>query len=120
MIGEKEYFYVINQEYKQNSSYISLKVSLKGFKNSSCTFLICTWDDPIMGSPLLVGVDLKNKQTNITERYNLHYPRTIRSFILYGLENGWTGENNIVFQDGLYIISVMGYDVSWLKSGGVF
>ncbi|NOU70292.1 hypothetical protein GC098_02370 [Paenibacillus sp. LMG 31458] len=115
IVGEKEYLYLIKQEYRQNSSNISLKIFLKGLKNLTCTFLFCTWDDPITGSPLLVGVDLKNKETNNTENYNLHYPRTIRDFILYGLENGWTGENIIEFQDGLYIISEMGYDISWLK-----
>ncbi|MDQ0896440.1 hypothetical protein QFZ80_000268 [Paenibacillus sp. V4I7] len=30
IIGEKEYLYVINQEYKQNLSIISLKISLMG------------------------------------------------------------------------------------------
>lgn len=115
IVGEKEYSYVINQNYKQNLSYISLKISLRGFKNLTCTFLFCTWDDSNTGSPLLVGVALKNKETNNIENYNLHYPRIIRVFILYGLENGWTGENIIEFQDGLEIISKMGYDVSWLK-----
>ncbi len=85
IVGEKEYLYVINQEYKQNLSNISLKISLMGLKNLTCTFLFCTWDDSISGSPLLVGVALKNKETNNIENYNLHYPRNIRDFILFGL-----------------------------------
>lgn len=41
--------------------------------------------------------------------------KIIVDFILYALENGWTGENIIEFQDGLEIISKTGYEVSWLK-----
>lgn len=116
-VGGLEYVYVINNEYKQHTSNISLKVSLRDSKNLTCTFLICTWDDLIQGSPLLVGVDLNNKKTNITEKYILHHPRAVRDFIVYGLENGWKGGNVIVFQDGLHIISELGYDVSWLRPG---
>ncbi|NEW09331.1 hypothetical protein GK047_25635 [Paenibacillus sp. SYP-B3998] len=115
IVGDKEYLYVINQKYNNHSSNISLKVSLEGFKNLTCTFQFFTWDDPITGSPLLVGVSLKNKETNNKEFFNINYPRTIREFILYGLENGWTGENKIEFQDGIDIIGKMGYEVSWLK-----
>ncbi|BFH61855.1 hypothetical protein PAJ34TS1_24470 [Paenibacillus azoreducens] len=77
--------------------------------------MFCTWDDPIAGSPLLTGVHLKNKETNDVVNYNLHYPKTIRNFILYGLNNGWTGHNIIEFQDGLEIMSKIGYDVSRIK-----
>ncbi|WP_054941294.1 hypothetical protein [Paenibacillus ihuae] len=41
--------------------------------------------------------------------------RAVRDFIVYGLENGWTGDNVIVFQDGLDILGELGYDVSWLR-----
>ncbi|CAH1194270.1 hypothetical protein PAECIP111892_01525 [Paenibacillus auburnensis] len=114
-VGGTEYIYVINHAYKKHTSNISLKVSLRDSRNLTCTFQFCTWDDLILGSPILVGVDLNNKQINITEKYNLHHPRTVRDFIVYGLENGWTGDNVIVFQDGLDIISELGYDVLWLR-----
>lgn len=115
IVGENEYLYVIDQKYNQQLSNISLKISLKVLKNITCTFFFCTWDDPITGSPLLVGTSLTNKDTNKIEKYNLHNPRTIRDFILYGLENGWTGKNVIEFQDGLDIIGKMRYDISWLE-----
>ncbi|MCY9516196.1 hypothetical protein [Paenibacillus apiarius] len=113
----KEFSYVINQKYNHNSSNISLKISQRGFKKFTCTFLFCTWEDPVTGSPLLVGVALKNKKTIKMENYSLHYPITIRDFILYGMENGWTGENIIEFQDGLEIIGEMGYEDAWLRPG---
>ncbi|SMF87797.1 hypothetical protein SAMN05661091_3929 [Paenibacillus uliginis N3/975] len=114
IIDEKEYVYVLNQKYNEKRSHITLKVSLKDKKNLTLTFLFCTWDDPITGSPLLIGVDLKNKKTNKVETFNLHHPKTIKKFILYGLRNGWTGENIIEFQNGLEILSEMGYDIAWL------
>ncbi|WP_199615315.1 hypothetical protein [Paenibacillus alkalitolerans] len=115
IVGDKEYVYVINQKYNQHVSYISLSISLKGLKNITCSFHFCTWDDPVTGSPLLVGVPLKNIATRNIENFNLHYPRTVRQFVVYGLENGWNGVNRIEFNDGLQIISKLGYDVSWLK-----
>lgn len=106
---------MLNQKYNEKSSNITLKASIKGLKNVTLTFFFCTWDDPISGCPLLVGVVLKNKETNIVENFNLHHPKTIKNFILYGLRNGWTGENLIEFKDGLDIISEWGYNVAWLR-----
>ncbi|WP_426448319.1 hypothetical protein ACP26L_27845 [Paenibacillus sp. S-38] len=116
-IEEKKYVYVINQKYQQGVSEISLSISLKGLKNMTCTFNFCTWDDPISGSPLLVGVHLKNVLSGDTESFNLHYPRTVKRFILYGLGNGWNEKSRIEFNDGLEILSNMGYEVLWLKPG---
>ncbi|MGY4760339.1 hypothetical protein ACVNS2_12210 [Paenibacillus caseinilyticus] len=116
-VEEKKYVYVINQKDHQGISEISLSISLKGLKNMACTFNFCTWDDPISGSPLLVGVRLKNLFTNDMESFNLHYPRTVKRFILYGLGNGWNGTSRIELNDGLGILSNMGYDVIWLMPG---
>ncbi|MEK8133084.1 hypothetical protein WMW72_34985 [Paenibacillus filicis] len=115
IVNEKEYLYLINSRYHQHISRITLKISLKGAKSLTCTYLFDTWDDPITGSPLLVGVSLKNLETNNIENFNLHYPKTIREFVLYSLKNGWSGENVIEFKNGLEIISEMGYDISALK-----
>lgn len=118
-VGEKEYVYVINQKYQHGVSEISLSISLKGLKNISCSFHFCTWDDPISGSPLLVGVSLKKIATGNIENFNLHYPRTVKQFILYGLDNGWNGANRIEFNNGLEILSKLVYDVSWLIPGQI-
>ncbi|MFW5438674.1 hypothetical protein [Paenibacillus apiarius] len=77
----KEFSYVINQKYNHNSSNISLKISQRGFKKFTCTFLFCTWEDPVTGSPLLVGVALKNKKTIKME--NLVYTIQKRSEISF-------------------------------------
>ncbi|WP_145950294.1 hypothetical protein [Paenibacillus sp. Y412MC10] len=114
-VGEKEYLYVINQKYHQGVSEVSLSISLKGLKNITCSFRFCTWDDPITGSPLFVGFPLKKMASGNIENFNLHYPRTVKHFILYGLENGWNGANRIEFNDGLEILSKLGYDVLPLK-----
>ncbi len=100
-----------------DTAKFSLSISLKGLKSMTCTFNLCTWDDPISGSPLLVRVLLKNLFKGDMESFNLHYPRTVKRFILYGLGNGWNGTNRIEFKDGLGILSNMGYDVTWLMPG---
>lgn len=116
-IGEIEYVYVINQKYHQAVSEITLSIALKGLKNITCSFSFCTWDDPITGSPLLVGVPLKKIASGNIENFNLHYPKIVKQFVLYGLENGWNGANRIEFNDGLEILSKLGYDILQLKPG---
>ncbi|NQX48522.1 hypothetical protein HQN87_24635 [Paenibacillus tritici] len=116
-VQDKNYVYVINQKYHQGVSEINLSVSLKGQKNVTCSFQFCTWDDPISGSPLLVGVHLKKRASDDIEGFNLNYPGVVKQFIMYGLENGWSGSNRITFSDGLEILENMGYDVLWLKIG---
>ncbi|NQX57954.1 hypothetical protein [Paenibacillus qinlingensis] len=113
-VGEKEYVYVINEKYHQGVSEISLSISLKGLKNIICSFRFCTWEDH-MGSPLCVGVPLKKIASGKFEIFNLHNPRTVKQFVMYGLENGWNGANRIEFNNGLEILSNLGYDVSPLK-----
>ncbi|MBA2942508.1 hypothetical protein HZF08_29980 [Paenibacillus sp. CGMCC 1.16610] len=115
IVGEKEYVFVINNHYNQGVSEVSLSISLKKLKNMICLFHFCTWDDPITGSPLLVGFPLRKIGTGDIENFNLHYPRIVKHFIQYGLENGWNGANRIVFNDGLEILSKFGYDVIPLK-----
>ncbi|MFF2484611.1 hypothetical protein [Paenibacillus sp. NPDC058071] len=114
-VGEKKYVFMINNKYNHGANEVSLSVSVKELKNKTCSFHFHTWDDPITGSPLLVGFHLKKKATGNIENFNLHYPRIVKHFILYGLENGWNGANRIVFNDGLEILSELGYDVLPLK-----
>ncbi|RXZ77637.1 hypothetical protein EBB07_30505 [Paenibacillaceae bacterium] len=114
-VGEYEYVYVINQKYHQGVSEVTLSISLKGRKNMTCSFRFCTWDDPIMGSPLLVGFPLKKLVSGTIEKFNLHSSRTVKHFVLYGLENGWNRTNRIEFNDGLVILRKLGYDVLPLK-----
>ncbi|WP_379140983.1 hypothetical protein [Paenibacillus sp. sgz500992] len=116
-VRDKKYVYVIKQKYHQGACQITLSISLKELKNITCSFHFCTWDDPISGSPLLVGVHLKKITSGDIEGFNLHYPGIVKQFVLYGLENGWNGSNRIEFNDGLEILSNMGYDVLWLKPG---
>lgn len=116
-VQDKNYVYVINQKYHQGVSKITLSVSLKGQKNVTCSFQFCTWDDPISGSPLLVGAHLKKTASDDIEDFNLNYPGVVKQFIVYSLENGWSGSNRIEFSDGLEILENMGYDVLWLKAG---
>lgn len=116
-VDVRSYVYVINQKYYQGVCEITLSISLKGLKNMTCSFHFCTWDDPISGSPLLVGVPLKKGTSSDIESFNLHYPKIVKQFVLYGLGNGWNGANRIEFNDGLAILSNLGYDVLWLKPG---
>ncbi|QUL56651.1 hypothetical protein KDC22_09280 [Paenibacillus tritici] len=77
-VQDKNYVYVINQKYHQGVSEINLSVSLKGQKNVTCSFQFCTWDDPISGSPLLVGVHLKKRASDDIEGFNLNYPGVVK------------------------------------------
>jgi hypothetical protein len=115
IVSGKEYSYVLNRRYTKKSCNISIKISQKENKKHTCTFFINTIDDPITGSPLLVGVALRNDETNQVEKYNLHHPKVIREFIMYGTEHGWTGENIMEFRDGLDVISKKGLDIEWLR-----
>ncbi|KAF6630604.1 hypothetical protein H6F38_14350 [Paenibacillus sp. EKM208P] len=113
-IGEKEYLYVINQKYHNGINEITLSISLKELKNTIISFHFCTYDDSIVGSPLLVGAPLKEIVTGNIENLNLHHPRVVRLFVLYGLENGWNELSRMEF-DGLKALYELGYDSSWLK-----
>lgn len=112
-------FYVLQQKYNENQSHITLKISLPCNRNAALTFRFCTWDDPIVGSPLYTGVDLLNRESRRVERMNLHHPATIEQFISYGVRKGWTGDTAIEFQNGLNIMAEMGYDVAWLRPGRI-
>jgi len=114
MIGESTYAYLINEKYNQGMSEISLVISFKERKNITCSFQFCTWDDPIIGSPLLVGIPLKNLETETIEKFNLYYPKIVKQFILFGLKNGWNESTRLEFNDGLEILSQLGYEVDHL------
>ncbi|GGG59375.1 hypothetical protein [Paenibacillus radicis (ex Gao et al. 2016)] len=114
-VGEQQYVFVINHKYNQGVSEVSLSISLKKLKNKTCSFYFFTWDDSIIGSPLLVGFPLKEITTGNIVNFNLHYPRIVKQFILYGLGTGWNGATRIVFNNGLEILSELGYDIAPLK-----
>ncbi|OPA78612.1 hypothetical protein BVG16_12160 [Paenibacillus selenitireducens] len=108
------YVYVLNQSYQPEESIITLKISLEGQKNITLSFKFCTWEDAISGSPLYVGIDLNHRVTKAVEHFSLNHPSRIKEFIIYGNEHGWTGQNSMVFHDGLEVMHDMGYDISCL------
>ncbi|QMV40067.1 hypothetical protein [Cohnella cholangitidis] len=113
-IDGKKYTYVINQKYIQNKSHITLKISLKDLRNSACIYRFITWEDAIAGSPLIVGVAIRKRDTDGIVNFNLHHPKQIYRFIVFALDNGWNGESVMEF-DGLDIMSKLGFEVLWLK-----
>jgi len=118
IVREKDYVYSLTSKYSNGESLVRLKISLKESKRLACTFKFSTWDHPIVGSPLLTGVDLRNKKTNNTERFNLHHPKRINELIKYALDHGWTGETSIEYPNGLDILDQMGFDTEFLLFGG--
>ncbi|MBD3918950.1 hypothetical protein H8B09_09315 [Paenibacillus sp. PR3] len=92
-----------------------MNISPKELKNNICSFLFDTWDDPIAGSPLFVGISLNELGSGHLDTINLQHPRLVRQFIMYALDHGWTGAQRITFPDGLEVIQRLGYDVSLLK-----
>ncbi|WP_334076635.1 hypothetical protein [Paenibacillus sanfengchensis] len=117
MVRDKEYVYVLTSKYSNGKSLVRLTVSWKECKRFACTFKFSTWDHPLAGSPLLTGVDLRNKKTNNTERFNLHHPKRIEEFIIYALDQGWNGETSIEYPNGLDILNQMGFDTEFLLIG---
>jgi hypothetical protein len=65
---------------------------------------------------LLVGVSLQHAALGSAQAFNLHAPHIVRQFVLFALDNGWTGEQALMFDDGLEVLHELGYDVSGLKS----
>ncbi|AZK45177.1 hypothetical protein [Paenibacillus lentus] len=118
-INGRKYSYVINIKYIQHKSQITLRISVEGSRNNTCTYRFVTWDDAIAGCPLLVGVTIKIKETNEITKFNLHHPKQISRFILFALDNGWNGESTMEYHDGLEIMSRMGFDVEWLRPGRI-
>lgn len=118
IVREKEYVYVLTSKYSNGESLVRLNISSKEDKQFTCTFIFSTWDHPIAGSPLLTGVDLRNKKTNNTERFNLHHPKRTKELIIYALDHGWTGETSIEYPNGLDILDQMGFDTEFLFFGG--
>ena len=107
--------YVINSKYIEGKIAVTLKISLEHSKITMCHYKFITWGNSLIGSPLTTGIKLKNIKTNGLTIFNLHHPKQIRTFILYALDNGWTGESSIDFPDGLIIMNKMGFDVSVLQ-----
>jgi hypothetical protein len=65
-------------------------------------------------SPLLSGIDLTNKTTEVVNKININEPKHIRALILEAQKNGWNGTNKIETQNGLNYLIELGYDIKVL------
>lgn len=114
-VNGQEYVYTLRERYEKGKSFVSLNVFEAQRRNGGCEFRFRTWDDPVSGSPLMVGVDLTRKTDGVVERWNLHHPGRIRSLLLYASEQGWNGRHEYVFSDGIAVLTNLGWEADRLR-----
>lgn len=114
-IDENTYVYVLKDSYQSEQWQILLKVTLQNQKNLALVYHFATWDDAIVGCPLLTGIELYHSKEQEKILYNLNHPIRVRELIEYGLYHKWTGEQTVEYTDGLNVLKHMGYDSDMLR-----
>jgi len=114
-IENLEYVYTINhsvhtRKIENDCSILTIKIWLNGRKQTPLIIEFITWCDPIIGNPLFSGFDLENKINGTIERVNINEPKIIKKLTIHGIENGWTGLNEIKTQDGIEYLNYFGYN----------
>lgn len=115
-IDNNDYLYHIRIDYYSHSGTekLTLTIFLSGHKKSPLIVDFLTLSDLYKGHPLNNGIQLLNVKTNELVQVNIHEPKYIREFILFGIKNGWEGTNIIPRQNGHDYLTDMGFDVSSL------
>lgn len=101
-IKDFEYFYIVSNKYhlETKTNTLTLKVFLKGEKQTPLIIDFLTIDDLYMGQILNSGVELTNIIKNSVDNVNINEPNYIRALILIGQKKGWTGTNKLELQNG--------------------
>lgn len=113
-IDNSEYLYTVANKYHSGTktNTLTIKIYLKGQKQTPLILDFLTVDDFYLGQLLNSGMPLTNTKTNVATTVNLNEPKYIREFVLQGLENGWTGTNNLGTQNGLKYLTDLGFEVT--------
>ncbi|WP_306350650.1 hypothetical protein [Flavobacterium sp. '19STA2R22 D10 B1'] len=122
-IDNLEYLYAVIDKYNlgTQTNTLTVKVFLSGQKQTPLVIEFLTigiyysLGHDAMESPLISGINLTNKVTNVVEKINLNEPKNIRELILQGRKNGWVGSNKIENQNGLNYLIALGYEIDVLK-----
>ncbi|UTX50759.1 hypothetical protein [Chryseobacterium sp. MA9] len=119
IINNSEYLYSVTDQFhaETETNTLTVKVFLRGQKQTPLIIKFMTVDDYMMGQPLKSGVKLVNKITGSEDEVNLNKPRYIRRFILFGLKKGWSGSNSIEIQSGLDYLNELGFETDKLVPG---
>ncbi|CAM4006720.1 phosphotransferase family protein [Saccharibacillus endophyticus] len=114
-VQDQEYRYALRNRYENGKNFVSLKIFEARRRDGGCEFRFRTWDDPVSGSPLMVGVDLTRKTDEGVERWNMHHPARVRDLLLYALEQGWNGRHAQIFSDGVAVLNRLGWEADCLR-----
>ncbi|OWA37669.1 hypothetical protein B9G55_06370 [Saccharibacillus sp. O16] len=114
-LDDRKFVYALNVQYANGTSTVTLNLFRAERRNRGFSFRFHTWEDAAAGSPLMVGIDLRRRDTGETERWNLHHPSRMRLLILYALEQGWNGDTQVEVVDGITVLEQMGWEAESLR-----
>ena len=115
-VENKEYIYIIKNDYKSESgaTILIIRMFLSGQKSKPLISHFVTFCDTLHGHPLYAGGHLLNHATNSMEYFIIHRPKYIRGFILEAIKAGWTGTNQLGIQNGIAYLNNAGFNTSSL------
>lgn len=119
IINNIEYVYSVTNQFhsETETNTLTVKVFLRGQKQTPLIIKFVTADDYMMGQPLKSGVKLVNKLTSSEDEVNLNEPKYIKQLIVLGLKKGWSGFNSIDIQNGLDYLNELGFETGKLVPG---
>ncbi|MCW1960757.1 hypothetical protein [Chryseobacterium viscerum] len=119
IINNIEYVYSVTNQFhsETETNTLTVKVFLRGQKQTPLIIKFVTADDYMMGQPLKSGVKLVNKFTSSENEVNLNEPKYIKQLIVLGLKKGWSGFNSIDIQNGLDYLNELGFETGKLVPG---
>lgn len=119
IINNIEYVYSVTNQFhsETETNTLTVKVFLRGQKQTPLIIKFVTADDYMMGQPLKSGVKLVNKFTSSEDEVNLNEPKYIKQLIVLGLKKGWSGSNSIYIQNGLDYLNELGFETGKLVPG---
>ncbi len=110
---EKEYLYRVDTVYNRkgdHNSLLSVRIFLRGEKNTPLCVDFITIEDAFMGQLLNGNIKLLNKTTQTEDLINLNEPKYIPKLIDWAEIQGWTGTQKIAALNGLLFLQSLGYD----------
>ncbi len=119
VVNEAEFVYTLNARHdgKDGTSRVALTLFRAESRRHAFAFRFHTWEDVIAGSPLMIGIDLRHRETERAERWNLHHPGRVQLFVRYALECGWDGSAETDAVDGITVLEELGWEAEMLRPG---
>ncbi|OWR32377.1 hypothetical protein CDO73_01860 [Saccharibacillus sp. O23] len=119
VVNDQQFVYTLNAQYDgiDGTSRVALTLFRAESRRRAFAFRFHTWEDVVAGSPLMVGIDLRYRETGGIERWNLHHPGRVRLFVLYALESGWGGNAETDAVDGIGVLEELGWEAEMLRPG---